>query len=69
MAGKFTRKELQMARPIIENAINIALNDAFKQSITSHNTSECTNAVKNSTGSAFSCKYTVWFVRYSLYIV
>ncbi|CAB4011957.1 Hypothetical predicted protein [Paramuricea clavata] len=54
MAGKFTRKELQMARPIIENAINIALNDAFKQSNTSNNTSECMNTVKNSTSSAFS---------------
>ena len=60
--GKFTRKEAQTAKLLLDSAADFVLNRVFKQSNTSMNTSECLKQLVNSTGQAFSCKCTLKFV-------
>ena len=63
IASKFTRKDLEMAGPLIDNAVDFVLNYIFQQSNSSNHTSECIKALENSAGNAFSCKYTLNFIK------
>ena len=63
IASKFTRKDLEMAGPLIHNAVDFVLNYVFKQSNSSNHTSECIKALENSAANVFSCKYTLNFIK------
>lgn len=60
-AGKYALKQLELAKPLLNNVADLLFNHALKQSIGSKNVSECIKAVLNGTGDPIACMHMVHF--------